>query len=652
MEKTIKFLSFWAINDDLNIERLKEQLNQMKGVGLAGTIFHPRYYTGRPPYMGKEYLGILSELILYAKEIGMEFWIYDENGWPSGTGDGKVLERFPESTCQWLEYENGQVAIREKRNFNTLIREEMDYFIQVVYEGYRTGLEPEAFDWIKGFFSDEVGFLDGHGASLSEGGIPWCEEAGNRYREQYGQDIRESWQLLFTEGQGYRQVRYRYWEVITDILAEGFYKNINDWCETYGKRYTAHLKGEETIFFQIPCSGSCFQNLKYVNVPAVDALERYPGNPYYPRIASSLARQFSDGECLVEVFGGSGWGLSPKHAEDMTGWLAESGINNFALHLWQYNRSAESMRDWPPNIPCGLNWYPAADALFEKMKARWQEPVRTKPSVLLVAPVRGAMAEFHPMDARALNEHNGAGTPDTKAGKISKGFAAFVEQCYREGMEFDVTEERILEQHGELKDGKLWIGRGCYDMVIASEHGLFEQEERIAAMKDMGLWHTSVECSWQFAGIGKNQLMLEVFDEEIAIPCKGGFGEPGICCLEVWVSDPVCLKKWMKTSSDGRLHLGHVQADCAKVLVDGRDFGYTWAEDWTVEGVAEGLHLVEVWLYPSTYNANGPHHYLEGDYRLTSPMHYQGNKHFGDEDDAPDHTHVPEYHFVKFGIGG
>lgn len=447
-------------------------------------------------------------------------------------------------------------------------------------------------------------------------------------------------------------MRCRYWEVITDILAEGFYKNINDWCETYGKRYTAHLKGEETIFFQIPCSGSCFQNLKYVNVPAVDALERDPGNPYYPRIASSLARQFSDGECLVEVFGGSGWGLSPKHAEDMIGWLAESGINNFALHLWQYNRSAESMRDWPPNIPCGLNWYPAADALFEKMKARWQEPVRTKPSVLLVAPVRGAMAEFHPMDARALNEHNGAGTPDTKAGKISKGFAAFVEQCYREGMEFDVTEERILEQHGELKDGKLWIGRGCYDMVIASEHGLFEQEERIAAMKDMGLWHTSVECSWQFAGIGKNQLMLEVFDEEIAIPCKGGFGEPGICCLEVWVSDPVCLKKWMKTPSDGRLHLGHVQADCAKVLVDGRDFGYTWAEDWTVEGVAEGLHLVEVWLYPSTYNANGPHHYLEGDYRLTSPMHYQGNKHFGDEDDAPDHTHVPEYHFVKFGIGG
>lgn len=34
MEKTIKFLSFWAINDDLNIERLKEQLSSLPGRGL------------------------------------------------------------------------------------------------------------------------------------------------------------------------------------------------------------------------------------------------------------------------------------------------------------------------------------------------------------------------------------------------------------------------------------------------------------------------------------------------------------------------------------------------------------------------------------------------------------------------------------------
>ena len=59
------------------------------------------------------------------------------------------------------------------------------------------------------------------------------------------------------------------------------------------------------------CSGSLCQNLKQINVPAVDALERYPGNHYYPRTVSSLSRQFSDGRCMAEALGGSGWGLSP-----------------------------------------------------------------------------------------------------------------------------------------------------------------------------------------------------------------------------------------------------------------------------------------------------------------------------------------------------
>ena len=38
-----------------------------------------------------------------------------------------------------------------------------------------------------GFFSDEVGFLDGHGASIDKGGIPWCEEAAEQVRAELGE---------------------------------------------------------------------------------------------------------------------------------------------------------------------------------------------------------------------------------------------------------------------------------------------------------------------------------------------------------------------------------------------------------------------------------------------------------------------------------
>lgn len=232
----------------------------------------------------------------------------------------------------------------------------MKYFVGTVYDGYRLGLHPEAFDYVTGFFSDEVGFLYGHGVSIKNGGVPWCEEAGERYEKLYHEDVMEKLELLFVEKEGYHQFRYRYWQILTDLLAESFYQNCNDWCVRYGKRYTAHLKAEENLFFQTSCSGSVCWNLKNVNVPAVDALERYPGNHYYPVIASTLAKQFYDGESLAEALGGSGWGLSPENLENYVDWLAGSGINNMVFHLWQYNRSSASVRDWPPNIPMGLTW--------------------------------------------------------------------------------------------------------------------------------------------------------------------------------------------------------------------------------------------------------------------------------------------------------
>ena len=295
----LKLLSFWAINEELKLSVLKGQLEEMKAMGLRGTVFHPRYYPGRPAYMSGAYLDILSEIILYAGQLEMEFWIYDENGWPSGSADGHVLEHFPDSRCEWLNYRNGEVVLEGKAGFNTFRRDEMAYFIEYTYDGYRKGLSEEAFACVTGFFSDEVGFLDGHGVSVSMGGIPWCPEAEEVYGQLRGRKLRDDWKLLFTEGEGYEEVRLAYWKILGDILSDAFYKPVNQWCEAHGKRYTAHLKGEETLFFQTSCSGSLYQNLKQINVPAVDALERYPGNHYYPRTVSSLSRQFSDGRCMA-----------------------------------------------------------------------------------------------------------------------------------------------------------------------------------------------------------------------------------------------------------------------------------------------------------------------------------------------------------------
>lgn len=502
--KKMHFLTFWAINGQLDRKELKRQLEEMKGYGFDGTIFHPRYYPDAPAYMGEEYMSILSETILYAKELGMEFWIYDENGWPSGSGNGMVAEHFPDRLCQWMVYKNGQVILEGRRNFNTLDREQMQYFIRSIYDGYRLGLEQEAFSYVTGFFSDEVGFLDGHGA-VKEKGIPWCEEAAERAEKNLGKKFEPK--LLFEERDGYREQRACYWQTLADILAESFYEAINEWCENYGKRYTAHLKGEENLFFQIPYSGTCFSNLKKVNTPAVDALERYPGNHYYPRIASSLSKQFGDGECMAECLGGSGWGLSPENLEHYIDWLAESGINRYAFHLWQYEKNSESIRDWPPNIPWGMTWKEIMPELLMRLRKRWN-PVfeKRKPNCLLIAPVRGCMSEYRPEDVEEVNEHNGEGTPKTASGRLSREFGQFVEKMYDSGMNYDVTQESILEEHGIWKDGKCYLGNVVYDYVIAGKGCIWKTSE---LFRNMGFYHAEA-FEWNVMEIEKkNQIPLE-----------------------------------------------------------------------------------------------------------------------------------------------
>lgn len=483
----------------------------------------------------------------------------------------------------------------------------------------------------------------------------------------------------------------------------------------------------------------------------MDALERYPGNHYYPRIVSSLAKQFHDGDCLSESLAGSGWGLKPDDMERYIDWLAESGVNYFAFHLWQYTRKSSSVRDWPPNIPIGLTWKDASPVLFEKMKKKWDGRICRDNRTLIVASVRGVMAQFEPKSAMQINEHNGANTPDNKGGNISMRFEKLIEKCYGLGLDFDVTEERILETYGKMEDGALRIGKQTYDQIIFGEGCLWENEELYQALLKTGMTMDPSAMEWKLTGSGRNQILLETLSCNIPWKCKKAtapwirvldpvksvkvMGEPlekyqadkweyyeipqnveqmaaekesMEICIELYptgeqqpfvflegdflvksgsgyrdkdgrqlITDgdfylcdgldeidcrdliaagyPFCesflkIRAVLPVSENGKLILGGIWADCAFIEIDGNEYGYIWGPDWTLTGIEPGIHTVDVTLYPSTFNAYGPQHHIDGDRYLTSPGQYMGKKCFADSADAPENTLLPQWHFVKFGI--
>lgn len=638
MGKKLVFMAFWAINDELNVEKSCSQLLEMKRLGLTGVIFQPRNYPGVPGYLGREYMERLSEIILFAKKNAMAFWLYDENGYPSGTASGKVLLKNPDAKCMWLEYRDKKVVFREKNAVSTLDKKVCRDFVEITFDGYKQGLAEEAFAYVSGVFSDEVGFLDGSNVSLKYGGVPWCTDMEERYRKAYGGEIRKKLPLLFEDGEGAELFRERYWELFSKILRENFYAPIHRWCRENGKRYTAHLKGEENIFFNLSYDGSPYEILQEVSVPAVDALERYPGNHYYPHIAVSIARQFYDGNCLCEAMGGSGWGAAPEDFVAYMEWLVECGVNMFAFHLAQYTLNAQAIRDWPPSTPFHISWkeaFPEALSRIAEYQKLQEEKERGKERVLIVTPTRGCMRQFVPGETACINEHNGAGVPDTKAGRISNAYSALIERCYEKGILFDVTEEKLLETHGKMGETGVQLGNMRYSRVLLGEGCYFHDQDLPDKLRVYGLEVSEAELlqegqvsqemqeaytapkvtgmdetEWEVSEEGENQILLELVQ-----------GEEGIRCCEI----PLVH---METAGEIRLE----SSDPIKqVWVNGRILETAVPDKRHTEYVIPAKSLagerlrMKVWL-PEDGEQN-PFLFLKGKFRVKSRTGYREKDH-------------------------
>lgn len=86
---------FWAWNGRLDRDRLTEQIQVFKKMGLGG--FHMHVRTGMDsPYLEEEFMDSIRHCIEKAGEMDMLAWLYDEDRWPSGTAGGRVTAGRPE----------------------------------------------------------------------------------------------------------------------------------------------------------------------------------------------------------------------------------------------------------------------------------------------------------------------------------------------------------------------------------------------------------------------------------------------------------------------------------------------------------------------------------------------------------------------------
>jgi len=499
-----RYYTFWSINGDIDQARLQKQLADFRDAGLHGVVFHPRFYPGNPPYMSPKYLAEVDACILHAKKLGLRFWLYDENGWPSGTGDGQVLKKYPDSGAWRLDLTAEPTALsvgsftsaglnhlvagagtepktwyltpHQINYVDSLDPKVLGHFLELIHERYRTGLSQEAFDYVEAFFADEPesGIIKDPYPIVA--GIPWTPAMPARLKQKLGANFAEKLPLIFTRGPGYQEVRALYWELVTDVLIDGFFAPYLAWCEKNGKQFIGHVKGEEHPLFQLPLVGSLHRIFRHLSIPGIDSLERYPALDFYPRQAAAASRQFANGRSMVECFGGAGWGASPEDLERYLLWLGRNGITDFVFHLSQYRLDTPALTDWPPSEPLHLTWKDA----FPEMLARVSRELTTNPppvpDTLVVAPYRGLMTEYEPWELFQTNQHIATTFPDTPASRMNTAFLKQLEELKASGIPYDITDERTLETDGKIEHGRITLGQATYTKLVVDPAAILRGE--------------------------------------------------------------------------------------------------------------------------------------------------------------------------------
>ena len=89
-------IPFWSWNNELDEAELVRQIEDMKEAGIGGFIMHARIGL-KTEYLGEKWFSCIDACLKKARELNMNAWVYDENGWPSGFVGGKASQSTEET---------------------------------------------------------------------------------------------------------------------------------------------------------------------------------------------------------------------------------------------------------------------------------------------------------------------------------------------------------------------------------------------------------------------------------------------------------------------------------------------------------------------------------------------------------------------------
>ena len=500
---------FWLWNAPLEPPLLDQQLADMAAHGARSVCVLPMPRGFRPDstnnsmdpdYLTPEFFERAGHAVDAAVRLGMNWWLYDEGGWPSGQALGKVIEGHPELRAQRLVREKvesqGAYVVPEDAlalvvedsqrsvwlpgdTWNPARQDELAYlfrvtalaapdllnpeatrrFLELTHEGYRRAFGAQFGKAVRFTFTDEPGVPN----LAPPESIPWTPAMDELYRERFGRRLEESLPSLFAPP-GHdmpladARARVAFYDLWTARFRDAYFGEIRDWCRRNGLASGGHLNGEdETVNAVRYGFGNALRQLRAMDVPGVDVIWRqlFPGKPgqhFFPKYASSAAHQNGTRYAFTESFCVYGSGLTPAQMKWLVDYQYVRGINLLVGGCYPLSSRDHQMTGERPHFgPMNPLW----DALpgFHAYVARLGYALSAgKPniSVALYYPARDMWA-WGESATEAVRTHNGLANE------------LLARQC-----DFDLIDDDTLAE-ATVENGELLAGAMRYNTIVCGD---------------------------------------------------------------------------------------------------------------------------------------------------------------------------------------
>lgn len=412
--KEFSIMPFWLINDTLDLEKMFEQIDDLKAKGVDGFVFHPRMGMARTPeYLSDEYMDYVAACVERAKQNDMKVILYDEAAYPSGSAHGLVaktdpmyasrrLQKRPLDTLELSENEsvflyvsrteNGEYhsakkaeelpegekyALAECPTFgyirgiyddeddgmpnapasaDLLNPAAVDCFIRLTHDKYYSRLSEHFGKTVIGFFTDEPSIC-GRGAKL-DNSIIWSGRLIDDIIAAGGSE--ETVISVLFDREDSKDAWRIYGEAVRIRLERDYYGKLSAWCVSHGIDLMGHPADSGDMdsqkFFGVPG-----QDLVWQQVAPDKPLDSWEG--VMGKCSSDAARMLGARRNSNEVLGvcgrpGNPWDFTVSDMLWYFNFLFVRGVNLLIPHAFYYSlRTKVQSNERPPDVGLNNIWW-------------------------------------------------------------------------------------------------------------------------------------------------------------------------------------------------------------------------------------------------------------------------------------------------------